>query len=202
MRYKKTIDEIFPENDSFINRIDQQNYFFRNVFFNPDNNIISLPKQSIVSLMIEDDLFNPFDKGQIIFKDNQLSLERNSTQETSFNGINFRGDGKDLYHVDILPFENDEELLDDEFYDVFGYSKTFSIFDVENLLDDPNDILKKISFHDYDKQMLINKSLFFSTSKIGKEEELKNLIFKNNQDRGSLTGISLRSILKLLEIDF
>lgn len=196
MRYKKTIDKIFSQNDNFISRLDQQNYFFRNVFFNPDKNIISLPQQSIISLMIEDSLFDPFDKGQIIFKDNQLALERNSTQESSFNGINFRGDGKDLYHLDILPFENDDELLDDEFYDVFGYSKTFSIYDIENLLDDPNNMLKKLSFYDYDKQLLVDKSLFFSTSKIGKVEELKDLIFKNNQDRGSLTGIGLRSILK------
>lgn len=196
MRYRKTIENVFPKNDNFLNRIDQQNYVIRNVIFNPDKNIVSLPQQSIVSLMIEDNLFDPFDKGQIIFKDNQFALERNSTQEDAFNGINFRGDGKDLYHLDILPVEKDEELLDDNFYDVFGYSKTFSIYDVENLLDDPNNILKKLSFYDYDKQLLLDKSLFFSTSKMGKEEELKDLIFKNNQERGTLTGIALREVLK------
>jgi len=196
MRYRKTIEKVFPKNEDFLNRVDQQNYIIRNVIFNPDKNIVSIPQQSIISLQIEDSLFDPFDKGQIIFKDNQFALERNSTQENAFNGINFRGDGKDLYHLDMLPVEKEEELLDDDFYNVFGYSKTFSVYDVENLLDDPNNIIKKLSFYDYDKQLLLDKTIFFSTSKIGKVEELKNLIFLNNQERGSLTGIALRDILK------
>lgn len=195
MRYNKVIDEIFTDEKPFINRVDEQSYSIKNIIFNPDRNIVSLPQQSVVSLILEDNLFDPFDKGEIILKDNQLSLERNSTQQNAFNGINFRGDGKDLYHLDIKPLENDG-ILDDNFYDVFGYRKTFCIYDVENILDDPNNTLKKISFFDNDKQLLLEKSLFFSTSKMQNLEDLKPLIFKNNRARGSLTGVAIRRILK------
>ena len=135
MRFNKTIDSIFKEDSGFTARIDQQNYIFKTIFFNPDDNMVPLPQQSLETLIVEDNIFEPFNKGSIIFKNNQNAFERftltnqdtefQSNKETKFGSYNYRGDGRDLLYLEIKPTEGDDTKMSDDFYKVFGYKNTF-----------------------------------------------------------------------------
>ena len=178
MRFDDTINAIFKQDNEFLARIDQQNYIFKTIFFNPDNNLIPLPQQSLKALTISDNIFEPFNKGSIIFINNQDAFERftltnsdtefSTNKETNFGSYNYRGDGRDLLFLEIKPTEVGDTRMGDDFYKVFGYKNTFCIYDEENIIEaDQNNTYKKYDFYDFDEQLLKEKSLFFSSVKVG-----------------------------------
>lgn len=205
MRFNKTIDSIFTEDSGFTARIDQQNYIFKTIFFNPDDNLVPLPQQSLKTLIVEDNIFEPFNKGSIIFKNNQNAFERftltnqdtefQSNKETKFGSYNYRGDGRDLLYLEIKPTEGDDTKMGDDFYEVFGYRNTFCIYDEENVIEaDKDNTYKKYDFYDFDEQLLKEKTLFFSSVKVGRPNI--DTILKNNKDREVNTSDCIRTILK------
>ena len=205
MRFDNTINSIFKEDNEFVARIDQQNFIFKTIFFNPDNNLIPLPQQSLKTLTINDNIFEPFDKGSIIFTNNQNAFERftlvnqdvefSPSKTTQFGSYNFRGDGRDLIFLEIKPQEIGNTVMDDDFYKVYGYKNTFCIYDEENIIEaDQTNTYKKYDFYDFDEQLLKEKSLFFSSVKVGNQD--LNSIFKNNKNREINTSECIKTILK------
>lgn len=205
MRFDSTINSIFKQDNEFLARIDQQNYIFKNIFFNPDDNLIPLPQQSLKSLTIIDNIFEPFNKGSIIFINNQDAFERftltdsdtefSANKKTNFGSYNYRGDGRDLLFLEIKPTEVGDTKMSDDFYKVFGYKNTFCIYDEENIIEaDQNNTYKKYDFYDFDEQLLKEKSLFFSSVKVG--EPGIDFILKNNKSREANTSDCIRTILK------
>jgi hypothetical protein len=205
MRYKFLEGFIYDDKKKFLYVVDQQNYIFKTLFFNPDSNVSVLSKSSIRNITINDSIFDPFLKGSLTILNDGESLERLATPKNVkelqpdadlLKGYTYRGDGRDLFYLEIIPVENVDESygkLGDKFNNTFSFKNIFSLIDDEQIFDGDNE-LKRFSFIDFDEKLLREKNIFFSTTKLLKTDIPMELL--SNSEREVPTGECLKLILK------
>ena len=112
--------------------IDNQFYYIRAVLINPDGETLNLQKGALYNISLKDDLFDPFLKAEIVLYNDNYAIER--TVPTDLNpqsGFTFRGDGRDVLYLEIIPLKNVKEdyKLEEskEYNQVFSFRNLFSI---------------------------------------------------------------------------
>lgn len=205
MRYKFLEGFVYNDKKKFLYVVDQQNYIFKTLFLNPDSNVTVLSKSSIRNITLNDSIFNPFIKGSLTILNNGESLERLNTPKNvkEFNqdadvlkGYTYRGDGRDLFYLEIVPIENIDESygkIDDKFNNTFSFKNVFSLVSDEQITDGENE-LKRFDFIDFDEKLMREKNIFFSTTKLLKTDTPLELL--SNEEREIPTGECLKLILK------
>ena len=118
MRYKFLEGFLYNDKKKFLYVVDQQNYIFKTLLFNPDSNVSVLSKSSIRNITINDNITDPFLKGSLTILNDGESLERLQTPKNVkefepdadiLKGYTYRGDGRDLFYLEIIPVENVDE---------------------------------------------------------------------------------------------
>jgi len=103
------------ESKKFEVNIDGERYLFRGLFINPDSSVVALTKPSFKRVIISDSIFNPFTSSSIYIADEGNSFERltEGSIESSdgiipnINGFKYRGDGRDVFFLEIIPLVGD-----------------------------------------------------------------------------------------------
>ena len=131
--------------EQFVYIIDNQKYIFKATLNNPEGDQISLTKSSILNLIINDNLFDPWISGEIILDNTEDALERfvSDPTEKEFNpkfqkskGYTVRGDARDFLLIEIVPIESNAlPFLEtgDAVNSIFGLKYIFCIEDYEAL---------------------------------------------------------------------
>ena len=164
------------------NKIDNQFYYIRAALVNPDGDRLDLSKGSLYNISLTDDLFDPFLKAEITLYNDNNAIER--TTPTSLNtqkGFTFRGDGRDVLFLEIIPLKTtDKEYKLEE-------SKEYnSVFSLRNLFTVIEDTEKNLDFNS------IN-TIQFSENNSLSGVPLFNL---DDDERANNTGILMRELLK------
>lgn len=201
MRY--TTDTVYEERFSYI--IDNEKYIFKASLFNPDGDLVTLTKSSILELNLFDNIFEPWLRGTIIIDNTEDALERfvSSPQDTEFTdkksqkGYTVRGDGRDLLKIEILPVDGNKQDYNsnnDAYNKIFAIKYIFSLEDEESLTYNEKDA-KKYTIVDYDLEILKEQKGFFSSADVVAENSgaLSQL---SNKQREVPTGKCLREIIR------
>jgi len=210
----------FQELNNFSNKnpemfeaiISDQKYSFLPMFLNPETDIVVLTKPSVRKLIINDSIFETFHDAQVDIIDTGDSFERTiinnkitelNKTKANFKGFTFRGDGRDLFFLEIIPLatNKNKNSMSKKYKETFGYKNLFSCVDVE-YIDTPERTLKRLKLKDYDKVLLTQRKSFFSTIKLlGNKNKKTSQI--SNKDRSAFTGKCLKKIIAdgLLETD-
>ena len=201
MRYGS--DTVYEERFSYI--IDSEKYIFKATLFNPDGDLITLTKSSILELNLFDNIFEPWLKGDIILDNTEDALERFVTvpQDTEFTdkkeqkGYTVRGDGRDLIKIEILPVDGNKQdynANNDSHNKLFAIKYIFCLED-EECLDYNGKEAKKYSIVDYDLQILKEQKSFFSSADV-LETSTGEVTQLSNKNREVATGKCIKHIIK------
>lgn len=201
MRY--TTDTTYEDRFSYV--IDSEKYIFKTTLFNPDGDVITLTKSSILELNLIDNIFEPWLAGSIIIDNTDDSLERfvtkpedsEFTDSKGLKGYTVRGDGRDLLKIEILPLDGDKQDYNqgnDNYNKSFALKYIFCLEDEETLV--YNEVpAKKYNIVDYDLQILKERNSFFSSARVI-EEKSGAMTQLSNKDREVVTGKCLQYLLK------
>ncbi len=187
------------------NKIDNQFYYIRAALVNPDGDRLDLSKGSMYTISLTDNLFDPFLKGEVMLYNDNNAIER--TVPTPLNpqeGFTFRGDGRDVLFLEIIPLKNtkkDYKLEEDA-----GYNQVFSLRNLFTVIEDTDTIIegvtyKKLKLYDLDERKLKEKNISFNsinTINFTENNSLSGVPLFNldNEERGNNTGILMRELLK------
>ncbi len=212
MRFKEL--ENFTNNNSEIFEaiINDQKYSFLPLFVNPESDVVALTKPSVRRFVINDNVLETFHDAEIDIIDTGNAFERtiinNKITEfdktaSNFKGYNFRGDGRDLFFIEIIPLASNKNITStsQKYKNNFGYRNIYSCVDVE-FVDQPERTLKRLKLKDYDKVLLSQRKSFFSSIKL-LDSKNKKISQISNKDREAPTGKCLKKIITdgLLETD-
>tara|TARA_R110002126_G_scaffold27390_3_gene92019 strand:+ start:6492 stop:8066 length:1575 start_codon:yes stop_codon:yes gene_type:complete len=186
-------------------KIDSQFYHIKAILLNPDGERLDLSKGSLYNISITDDLFDPFLKAEIMLYNDNHSIERTvPTPLNSQNGFTFRGDGRDVLFLEIIPLKSTKK--DYKLEEEKEYNTVFSLRNLFTVVEDTDTIIegalyKKLKLYDLDQRKLLEKNIYFNSINTLKVSETNTLsgvpIFNlDNDERGNYTGIMLREILK------
>tara|TARA_R110000787_G_scaffold54452_6_gene126688 strand:+ start:466 stop:2049 length:1584 start_codon:yes stop_codon:yes gene_type:complete len=187
------------------NKIDNQFYYIRAALVNPDGDRLDLSKGSLYNISLTDDLFDPFLKAEITLYNDNNAIER--TTPTSLNtqkGFTFRGDGRDVLFLEIIPLKStDKEYKLEESKE---YNSVFSLRNLFTVIEDTDVIIdgvtyKKLKLYDLDERKLKEKNLDFNsinTIQFSENNSLSGVPLFNLDDdeRANNTGILMRELLK------
>ena len=187
------------------NKIDNQFYYIRASLVNPDGDRLDLSKGSLYNISLTDDLFDPFLKAEITLYNDNNAIER--TTPTSLNtqkGFTFRGDGRDVLFLEIIPLKStDKEYKLEESKE---YNSVFSLRNLFTVIEDTDVIIdgvtyKKLKLYDLDERKLKEKNLDFNsinTIQFSENNSLSGVPLFNLDDdeRANNTGILMRELLK------
>ncbi len=185
--------------------INNQKYIFNLVFLNPDNSLLTLSKNNVKNLTIQDNAFFPFNKLTISFVDDGNAFERLQTnkQETEFSpeldvlkGYRFRGDGRDYFYVEIIPIENVNNpygVQEEDYNSIFGFRNLYICADTNENIEDGK-VIKTINLIDFDEKMLKERKSFFSSSNLINDSD-KPIQFLSNNEREVETGKCIKNLL-------
>lgn len=201
MRY--TTDTVYEERFTYI--IDSEKYIFKVTLFNPDGDLVTLTKSSVLELNIFDNIFEPWLKGTIILDNTDDVLERfvSSPEDTEFTdkksqkGYTMRGDGRDLLKIEILPIDGNKQDYNsnnDNYNKIFAIKYIFCLEDEESLSYNEKQA-KKYSIVDYDLEILKEQKGFFSSTDVI-EASSDTLTQLSNKQREVPTGKCLKHIIK------
>jgi hypothetical protein len=195
-------------------RIDNIEYKYYVYLLNGDGQYLGLTSDSIELLNIKDNILEMAASGTCVIRNDNDSIERSNFNsqmnqsenyfqrqpkqgsETIIDEYFFRNDCRDFLVVYIRPILND--LLNEEDLDKVKPSSTlfytFSILENEDVAADGGDDVrfKKLTLIDNDLEILREKNLFFSSSKIIKDQ---NLTQKDDNERSVLTGLILKDLI-------
>lgn len=186
-------------------KIDGQFYYIRAVLINPDGNRLDLSKGALYNINIKDDLFDPFLKAEImLYNDNHMIERTVPTQLNSQNGFTFRGDGRDILFLEIIPLKSVKKEYKLE--ESAEYNTVFSLRNLFTVIEDTDTIIegtlyKKLKLYDLDERKLLEKNIYFNSINTINYNDSNTLsavpLFNlDNDERGNNTGIMLREILK------
>lgn len=184
-------------------------YKFNAVLFNGDGQVLRLRLGAIDELFLEDDLLHWVHKGHITINNPHNALERTDriyTDAGTHETINFhfRSDGRDFLYLFIEPLVDSNELTDIN-SDIYTIKLIFSIYKIDEIQDgDPGNKRKRLYFHDYRYQHLLEKNARWSTTSIIKaknEDAIPSQL--SNKERSVKCGEAIKELLKFsLESDF
>jgi hypothetical protein len=198
----ETIQSSSKDNEYIINN---QKYIIDLVFVSPDGSVLSLSKNNVKVLNINDNVFNPFNVSSISFTDKDNSFQRLKVDKTEtefepqldiLNGYNYRGDGRDFLFIQIIPVENENNpygVQTDDYNKVFGYRNLFVCVDDNTNIDNGEEI-KTFNLIDFDEKILQERKSFFSSSKLIEAE--KPITQLSNKEREVETGKCIKKLLK------
>ncbi len=187
-------------------KIDNQYYYIRAVLVNPEGDRLDLSKGSMYNISIIDNLFDPFLKAEIMLYNDNNAIERTvATDLNSQKGFTFRGDGRDVLFLEIIPLKStDKEYKLEESE---GYNQVFSLRNLFTVIEDTEIVIegvtyKKIKLYDLDERKLKEKNLNFNsidTINFSENNTLSGVPLFNldNNERGNYTGTMMRELLKL-----
>ena len=199
---KSLLDNSSLDNEYLINN---QKYIINILFLNPDGNVFNLTKNIVTNLQIQDNVFKPFVKSYISFKDNDDAFERLSTDNTEkefdetkniLQGYNFRGDGRDFVFIEILPVDNVNKpfgVQTEDYNKIFGFKNLYICGEITKSYDNGSAI-KTIELIDVDEKILREKKSFFSTIELVNNDKPQFLL--SNNEREVETGICIKNLLK------
>ena len=203
MRYD--FQTIFEE--QFVYIIDNQKYLFKGVLNNPEGDLLTITKASILSLELTDSLFDPWVFGSIIIDNTESAIERYvsdpSFEEFNQNsvktkGYTVRGDARDFLTIEIIPLDHDYEKYNymtnsESFNNVFGLRYVFCLEDYEPIRYNEKDAIR-YRIADYDLEILKERKSFFNSVDVlpGDTENISQL---SNADRAAPTGDCLKRII-------
>ncbi len=204
---KDYIKNILPVYEAKANsfKIDNQFYHIRAILVNPDGDRLDLTKGALYNISLADNLFDPFLKAEIMLYNDNHNIERLvPTPLNSQNGFTFRGDGRDILFLEIIPLKNSKE--DYKLEEAKEYNTVFSLRNLFTVIEDTDTIIdgalyKKLKLYDMDERKLLEKNIYFNsvnTLKLNDTNTLSGVPIFNldNEERGNYTGIMLREILK------
>lgn len=201
MRY--TYDTVYDEQFSYT--IDNQKYIFKATLFNPDGDLLTITKSSVLELNLFDNIFEPWLSGTVVLDNTEDALERFvstpsdaefNTNNKSYKGYTVRGDGRDLLKITIIPLDGntqDYNQLDADMLKSLAISYIFCLEDEEPI--DYNGVsAKRYTITDYDLQIMKERKAFFSSSNVlGDVIDVTQL---SNSDRQVETGKCLKALIK------
>jgi hypothetical protein len=202
-------------NDSFIFNINQNNYFFQIALISLDGAAQYLKPTAIKAFVIEDRLQDTFHKGYIVIDNMNDFTERaaptagGSTSDPAYyNNVGntdtskdihflFKGEARDILHVDIMPIldpDNPQDLGNQNVQNAFRMTYDFAIYDSEEIpsVDSPNKKTKKLYFHDLYQQLLTEKNIPFSTANYITKGNIANL---DDSEKTIPTGLAIQALL-------
>lgn len=187
------------------NKIDNQFYYIRAALVNPDGDRLDLSKGSMYNISLTDNLFDPFLKAEIMLYNDNNAIERTvPTSVNSQKGFTFRGDGRDVLFLEIIPLKNtDKEYKLEESKE---YNQVFSLRNLFTVIEDTDVVIegttyKKLKLYDLDERKLKEKNLDFNSFNTIQFSENKSLsgvpLFNlDNDEVSNNTGIMIRELLK------
>jgi len=199
-----------PNTDNIYRFADNTEFFYDLILYNANEEFVRLKTQSVVELVINDNLLNSFHKGTLVFKNDMDSIEKitSETPNTSQNSVlpknnnnvsllpfSFRGDSRDYLIVDICPKLNEDNNYDygDKVNKIWRLKFVFAIYEIEDITGNTNDEkFKKLYFWDYSYQLLSEKNIDFTTANYIKSPEVFNL---DDSDRSIKTGLAIKNII-------
>ncbi len=202
MRY--AYDSVYNEQFNYI--IDNQKYFFKVTLFNPDGDVMTLTKTSVLELTLSDDIFEPWLAGTIILENTDDALERFvvppsdlefNPERGSFKGYKVRGDGRDLLRITIVPLESNMDDYDqpgDDILKITSLSYVFCLSD-EEPMNYNNKPAKKYTITDYDLQLMKERKSFFSSANLLTNNTV-SISQLSNKEREVETGKCIKAIIK------
>ena len=185
--------------------INNQKYIINIVFVSPDGSVLSLSKNNIKVLNINDNVFNPFNVSFISFTDKDNAFQRLKVDKTQLefepelnvlNGYNFRGDGRDFLFIEIIPIENENNpygVMTEDYNKVFGYRNLFVCIDDNTNIENGEEI-KTFNLIDFDEKILQERKSFFSSSNLIETD--KPITQLSNKEREIETGKCIKRLLK------
>lgn len=168
------------ENNAKIEQFDDRRYKFSLYLLNQDGYAIKLRKGSITELFIVDDIMDMFHHGHVTVLNPNDVIERAETiflgdtvddEVASVVPYRFRGDCRDLLLLTFEPHVTNNEYgqgVSEELNNaVFTMKFLFTVYATEDVLSPTGtkDKRQKMYFHDYRKQMLREKNIYYSTGK-------------------------------------
>lgn len=203
-----------PNTDNIYRFADNTEYYYDLILYNANEEFVRLKTQSVIELIINDNLLNSFHKGTLIFKNDLDAIEKITTEtsDASFdyylpkkefnkntnNNIlpfSFRGDARDYLIVDICP-KIDNELnynYGEKINKTWRLKYVFAIYDIEDITGNTNDEkFKKLHFWDYSYQLMQEKNIDFTTSNYVTKSDVLNL---DNSERSIKTGLAIKNII-------
>jgi hypothetical protein len=127
-----------------------KDYYFELCLFNNLGDVIYLKKSVLVSLVIEDNIFNPFHNAMMIINDDNNLLEKGEFPYT------FLGNGRDILSIKIIPilsgeFETDINNKDVQKFMQLGFQ--FVVVDSAQILYN-NMVCRQLTLMEYGKYAL------------------------------------------------
>lgn len=186
-------------------KIDGQFYYIKAVLLNPDGDRLDLTKNSLYNISLTDNLFDPFLKAEILVYNDNHTIERTTpTSLNSQNGFTFRGDGRDVLFLEIIPLKSTKEEYKLE--EALEYNTVFSLRNSFTVIEDTDIVIegvlyKKLKLYDLDKRKLLEKNIHFNsvdTINFTNNNKLSGISVYNldNDERGNNTGTMIRELLK------
>ena len=185
----------------FLYKIENDEYYIRGIFLNHNGDRLEITKQSLFSLNFNDSIYEPFIDGVITILNKEDSLERTvEGKSKTIKGFNYRGDGKDVFYIEIVPIQDTGKksgVLGDEnlkYNRVFSLQNLFACVDEETIY--INGVqYKRIKLMDLDKKRLTEKKIQFNSAEVISDENSKKQdIYKDNNERAAET---IRTINRL-----
>ena len=112
---------------NFSAKFSNKEYYFEFCLLNSIGNVVYLKKGQLLSLVIEDNIFNPFHIGNMIINDDNNLLEKGP------NPYTFLGNGRDILILKIIPTPNNKfepETKDEKIKEFLGFDFKFVINEI------------------------------------------------------------------------
>ena len=135
-------------------KIDNQFYYIRAALVNPDGDRLDLSKGSMYNISLTDNLFDPFLKAEITLYNDNNAIERTvPTPQNTQNGFTFRGDGRDVLFLEIIPLKSTDK--DYKLEESKEYNQVFSLRNLFTVIEDTDVIIegatyKRLKLYDLD----------------------------------------------------
>lgn len=180
------------------------------VTFNNGEREVSLNSQSMIELEIEENFLNWYMQGHIIIDNPFDQFERMPDLSEAHSQIRredldykYRGDGRDIIKIEIMPRIESKSQgikggyqveLKKEIWEIYMEGV---IYDVEELpSESPQTKTKKFYFREKEYQMMLEKNIEFTTSNVGENKDKEDIINLSNDDRSLKTGEALLELFK------
>jgi hypothetical protein len=183
------------KNEASYIRLNDQDFEFMIAVSNRVDRLSPINQPAIKRLVIEEDIRQWWTKGFLIFDNKFNAFERPKTDDNEEFSYRFRNDGNDLLIFRLRPViqNQPDDLLND---DVWNMEFVFSIYDTQDISDgvNPDNKFKKLFFWEYDHQLMLVKTIDWSTSEIEPVVSI-NSAQAVDADRAVPTGDAIKSLL-------
>lgn len=173
----------------FYAKFGDKEYFFKLALYNNEGNVVFLNKNSLLYLMIDDNLFNPFHSGEMI-----ISNPNNVIEKTQSPYV-FLGNGRDVLDLEIIPIANgdfDADCSNEDIKKVLGMKFNFIIIECTEVLYNGYKC-KRVKFVEFAQYMLSEN--IFNIFEIQKAGGGSSNYLNTNSGNAKSTGTIIKSIL-------